>query len=202
MLGHVGQRFAGGVRDGGRDPGRDDGRALAVDVDVDAEPAAAHGGDNGPHLTGQVAGRTPGVGGRIALVAERVLDQGDILSAAADHHGRVFGAGPRQRGERVEDGVVQQALVLAAFDVPGQDGVLFAGGVSGRVQGGVGRLGPAVELPSGKGVHEPDHDQDHRRPRQRPQVADRPYGRAEPVSRRGNQRQQHGQRAGRVPPRE
>ncbi len=62
----------------------------------------------------------------------------------------VIGADPGQGGERVEDRVVQQALMLAALDVPGQDGVLFAGGMGGRVQGGIGRLGPAVEFPPPK----------------------------------------------------
>ena len=110
MRGHIGQRLAGGVGDRRRDPGRDDRSLLAVDIDVNAQPAAAQFVDHGQHRAGQVAGLAPGPRGRIVLVAERVLDEGDVLAAPVHRPGRVFGPGPGQGGERVEDRVVQQAL--------------------------------------------------------------------------------------------
>ena len=51
-------------------------------------------------------------------VAERLFHQRHIAAALADNTGEA-GPGPGQRGQRVEDRIVQEPLVLAAFSTAG-----------------------------------------------------------------------------------
>ena len=118
----------------------------------------------------QVAGRAPGARGQVTGVAQRALDQGHVPPAPAHHPGHVIAAGSSQRGERVEHRVVQQALVLAAFDVPGQDGVLLAGGPVGFVPRRRPPPRRGRRAGAGRRCGEPDDDQQDRGPCQRPRV--------------------------------
>jgi hypothetical protein len=82
-----------------------------------SQPAGAHLGGDRLYAANQVAVRAPGVRIQISGVTEHALDQGHVLSAPAHHLSHVIAASTCQGRERVEDRVVQQALVLALFDV-------------------------------------------------------------------------------------
>ena len=81
---------------------------------------------------------------RASRSTEHELHERDVVPAPADHAGRVT-ARTREGGEGVEDRVVQQALMLAAFDVPGQHDVLLAGVQVGPRESGVRPGSPAVD---------------------------------------------------------
>ena len=201
VRGHVRQRLARGVRDRRGDPGRDGGRAARHRPrrGRSARGRACRRRRPAPRRPGRrTDARRPAAGssGSPSASSIRATSCRHLLTTSAS----VIAAGPGQRGERVEDRVVQQALVLAAFDVPGQDGVLLAGGLVGLVQGGVRRRGAARRVSAGPKVcASPMTISKTAAPVMRPAVGHRLQRRAEPVGRRRDERQQHRERAGRVP---
>ena len=199
--GHVGQRLPGGVHDGRGHRPRD--VRLASPGYLEGYPQAA-----GPHLAGHRLdvgdqsracgrGRLRGPGG----VREGVLQQRDVVPAPGHHHRPAAPAA--DGGQRVQHGVVQQALVFAPLDVPGQDDVLV---MRFGVRGGepaVGLRGPVVEHAAAGPVDDQHDEQQHTGHHRGVTLgrARRRHRGTGPVGRLRDQAQQHREHPGREPDR-
>jgi hypothetical protein len=168
VSGHIRQRLAHCVRYGGSDGHRDSQRTTpgtvlrayasqarntARDLEVDHQTPGAHLSGDGLDAPEQAAIKPPARLVRIAGITERILHQRYVVPATAHRLTRVALTRTGKGGERVEHRVVQQALMLATFDVPGQNDVVLAGVLIRLLEGGVSPGGPAVEHLATAPVH-------------------------------------------------
>ena len=128
--------------------------------------------------------------------AECGLHQGHVLPAPGHHLGHGIAARARHARERVEDRVVHQALMLAAFYVPAQDGVLVPGSLVSPVQVGVRRGRAAVEQPAARRCARARSRAARSPLPPASGVGNRLQHRAGPEGQRRSQRQQHGSAPG------